>query len=102
MSDMLTAAQVRVAIFNNSIYASYDGVRYYADGISMQAIADELNATLGGGECEMRRDEHGVWHCLSCEKGADKITGNDGELESWHDSWPPNFCPYCGAKVVER
>ena len=46
MSDMLTAAQVRVAIFNNSIYASYDGVRYYADGISMQAIADELNKAL--------------------------------------------------------
>lgn len=49
--------------------------------------------------CEMHRDKYGVWHCSSCEKGADKITGSDGALESWNDSWPPNFCPNCGRKV---
>lgn len=47
MSEKLTAEQVRKAIFNGSSYASYDGAKYYADGISMQAIADELNAMLG-------------------------------------------------------
>lgn len=70
-----------------------------------QAIADELNAAMGTGECETYRDEYGVWHCSSCEKGADKITGSDGALESWNDSWPPNFCPMCGARIrkaVER
>lgn len=44
----LTAEQVRKAIFNGSSYASYDGAKYYADGINMQAIADELNAELSG------------------------------------------------------
>lgn len=59
-----------------------------------QAIA----ATLGSGTCEMYRDEHGIWHCAACERGADVITGNDGELDSWIDSWAPNYCPYCGRK----
>lgn len=45
----LTAEQVREAIFNGSTYASYDGVQYYANGIGMQAIADELNAVLENG-----------------------------------------------------
>ena len=49
----LTAEQVRTAIFNGSSYASYDGVKYYADGISMRAIADELNAELGSGTCRI-------------------------------------------------
>lgn len=48
----------------------------------------------------MYRDKHGIWHCRACEYGADKITGSDGTLDSWHDSWAPNFCPNCGAKVV--
>ncbi|MBR2881591.1 MAG: hypothetical protein IKB96_04415 [Prevotella sp.] len=55
-TNKLTAEQVREAIFNGSSYASYDGVKYYADGIGMQAIADELNAKLGDAytreECE--------------------------------------------------
>ena len=51
-SGKLTAEQVRKAIFDTSAYASYDGSRYYADGISMQAIADELNAALTEGEGE--------------------------------------------------
>ena len=50
--------------------------------------------------CKMYRDKWGDWHCKSCESGADKISGSDGELTSWCDSWPPNFCPYCGAKVI--
>lgn len=51
--------------------------------------------------CEMYRDEDGVWHCKSCEDGADKITGSDGELNNWCDSWHPNFCPNCGCRVKE-
>lgn len=47
MSYKLTAEQVREAIFNGSGYASFDGAKYYADGIEMQTIADELNAMLG-------------------------------------------------------
>lgn len=49
--------------------------------------------------CEMYRDEYGVWHCVACERGADTITGSSGTLDSWNDSWAPNYCPYCGARV---
>lgn len=48
-SGRLTAEQVREAIFDGSAYASYDGAQYYANGIDMQAIADDLNAAIGGG-----------------------------------------------------
>ena len=51
--------------------------------------------------CEMYRDNCGTWHCKSCEHGADTITGSGGVLESWSDSWPPNYCPNCGARVVD-
>jgi rubrerythrin len=63
-----------------------------------QAIA----ATVGARTCRMYRDQYGTWHCTECEKGADKISGNSGEIESWNDSWAPNFCPYCGAKVLSE
>ena len=93
----LTAEQVEKAIRK---YAHDDSCYIFeVYGEMCRFIADELNAMLGGGECETYRDEYGIWHYSSCEKGADKITGNDGALESWIDSWPPNICPYCGAKV---
>lgn len=88
----LTAEQVREAIFNGSSYASFDGAKYYADGIGMQAIADELNAALGGGECEqvLADCDDGLMppftaHCSKC--------GTE-----W--GFTPNFCPECGAKVT--
>lgn len=99
MNGKLTAAQVRVAIFNNSIYASYDGARYYADGISMQAIADELNAALGGGECEAIHDKsyykgiHGYCEGLKCSNCGEPLFS---EFKS---------CPWCGMtirKAVKR
>ena len=51
--------------------------------------------------CEMYRDDSGIWHCKSCEGGADVLTGSDGELDAWNDSWSPNYCPNCGRKVSE-
>lgn len=50
----------------------------------------------------MYRDKHGIWHCENCEHGADRLTGSDGALDAWEDSWAPNYCPNCGAKVVDR
>jgi len=57
-SGALTAEQVEKAIRDCSTYASYDGCTYYASGIRLQAIADELNGELGSGTC----DTH--WHEL--------------------------------------
>lgn len=40
----------------------------------------------------MDRDEYGYWVCSEC-----------GEtLPAWVDKYPANYCPYCGAKVVEE
>lgn len=50
----------------------------------------------------MYRDNHGIWHCENCEHGADIWTGSNGALDAWEDSWAPNYCPNCGAKVVDR
>lgn len=57
-----------------------------------QAIADELNATMGGGECEqvLVDCDDGLMppftaHCSKCGK-------------QWGST--PKFCPECGARVV--
>lgn len=92
----LTAEQMREAIFNGSGYASFDGAKYYADGIGMQAIADELNAALGNGECERTTTRNGKFktkygrkvplcECCGYAIGDDRY----------------NFCPKCGAKIVK-
>ena len=97
MSTELTAEQVREAIFSGSAYASYDGAQYYANGIDMQAIADELNAALDGGECEI---------VASSTEG---LTSNDPkkwiELSCGHSFMLYGFdapigCPVCGKVVV--
>ena len=101
-SGTLTAEQVREAIFNGSSYASYDGAKYYADGISMQAIADELNTELESGTCEykpMWNDDdlftgeyEGMWY-TGC---GDALVWNADNDECCK---PPAFCPYCGGAV---
>jgi rubrerythrin len=84
---------------DHEIAASNSGKRLAVYNLTPeQAIA----ATVGARTCRMYRDQYGTWHCTECEKGADKISGNSGEIESWNDSWAPNFCPYCGAKVLSE
>ena len=98
----LTAEQVREAIFNGSAYASYDGAKYYADGINMQAIADELNTRA---ERTCRDDGDPCDFCCS-ECGARMFTdvndtytmiANDEQTIIKH----PNYCPSCGARVIK-
>ena len=89
----LTADQVREAIFSGSAYASYDGAKFYADGINMQAIADELN-TRAERTCEWEYPQNingwvGYVTCSACgEKYDETVT------DSAH------YCPNCGARVV--
>lgn len=97
-SGTLTAEQVREAIFNGSSYASYDGAKYYADGINMQTIADELNT---------RAERTCKW--MLCEKwpnrtGDDHVYGYETSCGARYTWWPdslPRYCPNCGARVVE-
>ena len=67
-----------------------------------QAIANELNAALSGGECEcVWNEQEGTFHCSSC----DTLLTSEISIE-WpsHKVTPitlPNYCPNCGAKVVD-
>ena len=108
MSRKLTAEQVHDAIFNSSSYASFDGAKYYADGINMQAIADKLNARAER-TCKLKwtlQGETQTQEFWRCECGA---CGHEFGVED-RSSFPfkmtvnkvdiPNFCPNCGARVV--
>lgn len=81
-SGTLTAEQVSRAAYEHSIHADC------ADA-DWQAIADELNATLGGGECVITPIAPGsdMGRCSACEQVADVHS---------------NYCWKCGAKAVKR
>lgn len=97
-SGTVTAEQVRAAIFEHSAYANYDGAQYYASGIRMQAIADELNAELESGTCEWLLEHSGTlydkWRCSKCGylHVESRTDGGATDLD-------PNYCPNCGKKV---
>ena len=48
--------------------------------------------------CRMHRDEHGTWHCGNCD---DSYRNGEG-IVPWYDSWEPDFCPDCGARVIQE
>lgn len=111
----LTAEQVRAAIFSGSTYASYDGVKYYADGIRMQAIADELNATLGNRRAERTcenvnaGDSKANFICSECGLHIHKPSIGRSYLDENGKRWYAttrehgfNYCLNCGAKVVSH
>ena len=87
----LTAEQVHEAMRKGSRYMSFDGAIYYASGISMQAIADELNATMGSGTCE-DVGAAAIFKCSMCGWQSNVFTFGEGM---------PCFCPQCG-KAVKR
>lgn len=87
----LTAEQVRGVLLSHLPHREYYSVEQTD---AWQAIADELNATLGGGECEqvLTDCDDGLMppftaHCSKC--------GTE-----W--GFTPKFCPECGAKVVDK
>lgn len=93
----LTAKQVREAIEANS-WAETSTIREFNDS-SWQAIADELNAATGAGECRVVKSETcgQMWvycHEFSCDCGQRNLFTISSE--------PPKHCPNCGARVVKR
>lgn len=103
----LTAEQVREAVEKHWHDLPYEYDMPEATALpeysyDWQAIADELNAELGSGTCEMETD----WDYL-----------HDGIPDAPEDTWAyvcsacewsfrydrgikPNYCPNCGAKVI--
>ena len=96
MSGKLTAEQVRETTERHwhDLSADYDMPEAAAlpeCSYDWQAIADELNVTLGGGECENAND---------VMKSAE-IGFRCSECGSWDDDPQPRFCHNCG-KAVKR
>ena len=87
-SGTLTAEQVRDAIERHITF--YEGGDY-----DEKAIADELNAALGGGECEMKPIPFMGWQCSKCGRVSMVFGSGDKDREM------PRFCPSCG-KAVKR
>ena len=90
----LTAEQVSEAIERH--------VKFYEGGdYDEQAIADELNATLGSGTCEWLLEHSGTlydkWRCSKCE-----YLFIEPRCDQGYTDLEPNYCPNCGAKVVVR
>ena len=97
----LTAEQVRDLIKRHSMAVDYVGNVRRLDNNVFEEIADELNAALGSGECEMETD----WDYL-----------HGGITDAPEDTWAymcsacgwsfrydigikPKHCPNCGRKV---
>ena len=85
----LTAEQVEKAIHDCSTYASYDGCTYYASGIRLQAIADELNA----------RAER-TCHIIEYDDAPYPVCSECGAVQP--DDYTVYFCWNCGAKVRDE
>lgn len=99
----LTAEQVEKAIHDCSTYASYDGCTYYASGIRLQAIADELNG-LGSWTCSIVKtwsdsDYVDGWR-YRCSECGGFIPVDERDPETGDVISAANFCPNCGRKVV--
>lgn len=107
MTAKLTAEQVREAISENAWEET--GTLFEFGDSSWQAIADELNATLGNGECEMDVLDTGneaayehyeyIMHCANCHHEFGYVQYNE-DGDTWMDD-KPRFCPNCG-KAVKR
>ena len=84
-SGTLTAEQVSKATYAHSIHADCADADWHA-------IADELNAELGSGTCEMEWASDWMgWHCKACDS-----------LRQGLPDQKPNFCPNCGREVVNE
>ena len=89
-SGKLTADDVRDLIERHSDAAGGNG-RDFHNG-AYEAIADELNATLGGGECEI------VEHYAAStrgEIGRERVKLSCGHIVERHSK----FCQECGARI---
>ena len=74
----------------------YDGELDLGTNMSNVSPEQAIDATLGRGTCQVKGSiidtyEYNRWEYeLSC-----------GHTIIWEDSEPPNYCPNCGAKVVD-
>ena len=61
-----------------------------------------LSATLGGGTCEFTQIPEALYDDIECGACGVALWGFQMDKEGEGVLATPNYCPYCGAKVVER
>lgn len=94
----LTAEQVRELMeYNSHDYPSPTDPYVFITEYDWQAIADELNAVLGRGECSIE-SMHGYTDAFAQTRYSVQLSCHT--IDDWGDSEPPDYCPYCGKKVV--
>ena len=94
-----TPEQAIAATLGNSTLTADDVLNaVYKHGAHWQAIADELNATLGRGTC--RSTTHDDAWCFACSECGKSFPRN--ELHLAHNHGEINYCPNCGARVERR
>jgi len=102
----ITPEQAIAATLGRSTLTAHDVWEAIGNhGVSqLQAIADELNAKLCGGECEM--DAHG--NCTACGEFVAKSLKYVHTFDGGYEAKPcraHNYCPNCGKmirKAVKR
>lgn len=100
----LTAEDVRSFLNRNSVFDdttwTHGRQELVFDEDDLQAMADELNATLGRGKCRIEHYGMGYY----CSKCGNEVGSDDPEDEQCIDAnaielW--SFCPRCGREVVD-
>jgi membrane protease subunit (stomatin/prohibitin family) len=107
-SSTLTAEQVREAIMSADRWRKPMGdtgmtnTHLIIRDDGWQAIADELNATVGAGTCRNKGFvDDGGWYFVCSECGCEFEYGDFAcEFAEGHGLGSPKFCPNCGAMVV--
>ena len=96
-SKKLTAEQVEKVIMSSDYWERVNNHPALREGV-WQAIADELNAALGAGECEWELEHSGTlydkWRCSEC-----KFLFVEPRCDQGYTDLVPNYCPNCGRKV---
>lgn len=106
MSGKLTAEQVREIVEKHwhDLPVEYDMPESSAlpeYSYDWQAIADELNAALGGEECEDAGTRFNAWVCSKCKATLLLMFDDYDEPTYSVDGVAdvPRHCPNCGRKV---
>jgi len=71
--------------------------KHFADGIRYVALTDILNAPPVQPQTKQRTGRWTDDKCSVCGKGIEDLI----DSHEWYRNEQPNFCPFCGVKLVE-
>ena len=85
-------------------YQTNDGTKLAVKIVGFTSPAQAIAATLEADECAIEHNVDGSYECPTCGCVVDYDIRGDNERIITMDDYviPFNFCPKCGAKVVEE